>query len=90
MGPNCEAFNVRPGAPASNDVGKHRAHEGDARRFRLPSASFDCVAILGNSFGYFEQESQDLDVLASAARVLCPEGQLVLDRFLLKLRKPAG
>ena len=56
-----------------------RLHEGDARRFRLPSASFDCVAILGNSFGYFEQESQDLDVLASAARVLCPDGQLVLD-----------
>lgn len=28
---------------------KVRFHEGDARRFRLPSASFECVAILGNS-----------------------------------------
>ena len=56
-----------------------RFHEGDARRFRLPRASFDCVAILGNSFGYFEQEADDLDILNSAARVLRPEGQLVLD-----------
>jgi D-alanine-D-alanine ligase len=56
-----------------------RLHEGDARRFRLPSGSFDCVAILGNSFGYFDQESQDLDVLAAASRVLRPGGQLVLD-----------
>lgn len=56
-----------------------RLHEGDARRFRLPAASFDCVAVLGNSFGYFEQESQDLEVLAAARRVLRPDGQLVLD-----------
>lgn len=49
-----------------------RFHEGDARRFRLPRASFDCVAILGNSFGYFEQEADDLDILQSVARVLRP------------------
>ena len=54
-------------------------HEGDARRFRLPRASFDCVAILGNSFGYFEQDTDDLSVLAAAARVLRPQGTLVLD-----------
>ena len=56
-----------------------RLHEGDARLFRLPSESFDCVAILGNSFGYFEHESQDLEVLAAAARVLRADGHLVLD-----------
>lgn len=56
-----------------------RFHEGDARRFRLPRASFDCVAILGNSFGYFEQESDDLDILHAAGRVLTPGGTLVLD-----------
>jgi len=54
-------------------------HEGDARRFRLPRASFDCVAILGNSFGYFEQESDDVDILQSVARVLRPGGLIVLD-----------
>jgi len=56
-----------------------RFHEGDARRFRLPAASFDCVAILGNSFGYFERHSDDLDVLRSVSRVLRTEGSIVLD-----------
>ena len=56
-----------------------RFHEGDARRFRLPAASFDCVAILGNSFGYFERDSDDLAVLRSVSRVLKTEGSIVLD-----------
>jgi D-alanine-D-alanine ligase len=56
-----------------------RFHEGDARRFRLPPASFDCVAILGNSFGYFERDSDDLAVLRSVSRVLKTEGTIVLD-----------
>lgn len=56
-----------------------RFHEGDARRFRLPPASFDCVAILGNSFGYFERDSDDLAVLRSVSRVLRTEGLIVLD-----------
>jgi len=54
-------------------------HEGDARRVRLPAAMFHCVTILGNSFGYFEQEEDDLAVLNSALRVLRPGGTLVLD-----------
>jgi len=56
-----------------------RFHEGDARRFRLPPASFDCVTILGNSFGYFERDSDDLAVLRSVSRVLRPEGSILLD-----------
>jgi D-alanine-D-alanine ligase len=56
-----------------------RFHEGDARRFRLPGASFDCVAIMGNSFGYFKKGEDDLAVLHSAAHVLRSSGTLVLD-----------
>ncbi|HEY5657176.1 MAG TPA: methyltransferase domain-containing protein, partial [Myxococcota bacterium] len=56
-----------------------RFHEGDARRFRLPANSFDCVAILGNSFGYFERDEDDLAVLTSARRVLRSSGALILD-----------
>jgi D-alanine-D-alanine ligase len=56
-----------------------RFHEGDARRFRLPRDSFDCVLILGNSFGYFEREEDDLEVLRSVSRVLRPGGRLALD-----------
>jgi len=47
-------------------------HEGDARRVRLPAAMFHCVTILGNSFGYFEQEEDDLAVLNSALAYSAP------------------
>src|SRR5438045_9020944 len=30
--------------------------EGDARNPRLPESSFDCVAVMGNSFGYFSNK----------------------------------
>src|SRR5512145_3196364 len=41
-------------------------HEGDARRFRVNAGSFSCVAMLGNSFGYFDREEDDSKVLALA------------------------
>lgn len=54
-------------------------HEGDARRFRLPEASFHCVTLMGNSFGYFEREEDDLAVLRSVMRVLRGNATLALD-----------
>jgi len=54
-------------------------HEGDARRFRLPGKLFDCVAVLGNSFGYFDRPEDDLAVLTSAHDVLRLGGAIVLD-----------
>ncbi len=53
--------------------------EGDARKFRYPQSTADCVALLGNSFGYFERSEDDLAVLRAVWRVLKPEGRLVLD-----------
>jgi D-alanine-D-alanine ligase len=29
-------------------------HEGDARKFRLTESGYDCIFLMGNSFGYFE------------------------------------
>ena len=54
-------------------------HEGDARRFRFPEESFHCVALLGNSFGYFDREEDDLAVLLGAQRVLRTGGFLAMD-----------
>jgi D-alanine-D-alanine ligase len=54
-------------------------HEGDARRFRLKERDFQCVALLGNSFGYFERERDDLSVLHSVKRSLKTGGTVVLD-----------
>jgi D-alanine-D-alanine ligase len=56
-----------------------RFKEGDARKFSVPESSFDCVLIMGNSFGYFDREEDDLDVLGSVKRALRSNGKLVLD-----------
>lgn len=53
--------------------------EGDARNPRLPESSFDCVAIMGNSFGYFSNKQDDEKVLATVGKMLRPSGQIVLD-----------
>lgn len=53
--------------------------EGDARKFRLPESSRDCVFLMGNSFGYFEREEDDIAVLDSVKKVLKSKGKLVLD-----------
>ena len=54
-------------------------HEGDARRYRVKDGNFHCVMILGNSFGYFDQEEDDLAVLRAVRRALLGGGTLVLD-----------
>lgn len=53
--------------------------EGDARNPRLTENSFDCIAIMGNSFGYFSNKQDDEKVLTSVGKMLRPTGQLVLD-----------
>jgi D-alanine-D-alanine ligase len=53
--------------------------EGDARNPRLPENSFDCIAIMGNSFGYFSNKQDDEKVLTTVGKMLRPSGQLVLD-----------
>lgn len=53
--------------------------EGDARNPRLTESSFDCVAIMGNSFGYFSNKQDDEKVLYTVGKLLRPSGQLVLD-----------
>ena len=54
-------------------------HEGDARRFRLSDGEFDCVCILGNSFGYFDRPEDDLAVLEAVRRALSSGGTLAMD-----------
>ncbi len=53
--------------------------EGDARRLRVPEGTFHCVAVMGNSFGYFEREEDDLKVLEAVKRALVSGGTLALD-----------
>lgn len=69
-------------------VARHRAEqeklavrfrEGDARTLRVQEMSQDLVMILGNSFGYFATEDDDLKVLRRALRALAPGGRIYLD-----------
>jgi D-alanine-D-alanine ligase len=53
--------------------------EGDARRPRLSEASIDCALIMGNSFGYFSTEHDDLKVLEAISRCARSSGTLFLD-----------
>ena len=56
-----------------------RFSEGDARKIRLRESSLDCVALFGNSFGYFESQAEDINVLNSILHVLKSEGKIALD-----------
>lgn len=53
--------------------------EGDARHVRLKESSIDCAFLLGNSFGYFEKEEDDIAVLTNLKRILKSNGKVVLD-----------
>ncbi|MCA9405685.1 MAG: methyltransferase domain-containing protein [Candidatus Omnitrophica bacterium] len=53
--------------------------EGDARKLPFADCSFDCVTLLGNSFGYFETVYDDIRVLKEVFRVMRPWGKILID-----------
>lgn len=53
--------------------------EGDARNVSFIDNSFDLVMVMGNSFGYFEREEENLGVLKEIYRLLNEGGNLFLD-----------
>ena len=53
--------------------------EGDARKVSVPEHSFDVVVLMGNSFGYFDREEDDLSVLTAVKRALRSQGRLAID-----------
>jgi D-alanine-D-alanine ligase len=71
---------IRLGRRRARSLGLPLAlHEGDARKFRLAPQSFHCVALMGNSFGYFDREEDDIAVLEAVKRALKPGGTVALD-----------
>jgi D-alanine-D-alanine ligase len=53
--------------------------EGDARKLPFNADTFDVVMILGNSFGYFESNEDDIMILKEVFRVLKPGGTFLID-----------
>ncbi|MEK9723034.1 MAG: methyltransferase domain-containing protein [Rhodospirillaceae bacterium] len=56
-----------------------RFREGDARKFMAHEDAFAAVLIMGNSFGYFDREDEDLDVLKAVRRALRADGRVAID-----------
>jgi D-alanine-D-alanine ligase len=52
---------------------------GDACEMGLADGSFDVVLVLGNSFGYFSEDSQNQKILLEICRLLRPGGRVLLD-----------
>jgi len=51
----------------------------DACELGLADEIFDTVLVLGNSFGYFEDDSRNQNILREIGRLLRPGGKLLLD-----------
>ncbi len=51
----------------------------DACQVGLADGTFDVVLVMGNSFGYFEKDSQNQKILLEIYRLLRPGGQVLLD-----------
>lgn len=52
---------------------------GDVRQLPYDVGFFDCVTILGNSFGYFNEKYQDEQILKEVLRILKPGGKILMD-----------
>jgi D-alanine-D-alanine ligase len=51
----------------------------DARDTGLPDQRYRCIIVMANSFGYFVDEKENLNILREAFRLLLPGGCLLLD-----------
>jgi D-alanine-D-alanine ligase len=51
----------------------------DARETGCATGRFDCILLLANSFGYFQDDRENLRVLREARRICRPGGRLLLD-----------
>lgn len=56
-----------------------RLCRGDSRRVGFGDQTFSHVLILGSSFGYFEEETENRAILDEAYRVLTPGGTITLE-----------
>jgi D-alanine-D-alanine ligase len=53
--------------------------QADARRTGLAGGRFDFVLVMANSFGYFPDDRDNLQILCEARRLCRPGGKLLLD-----------
>jgi len=54
-------------------------HQGDARSTGLKSSDYSVIIIMANSFGYFPEDRENLQVLRETNRLLKTKGKLLID-----------
>jgi len=52
---------------------------GDARETQFNTNNFDFVLNLGNSFGYYKKDAQNIQILQEVYRILSPGGIFLID-----------
>jgi D-alanine-D-alanine ligase len=73
-------FLLRMGVEKANEKGLSiQFIQSDARFTHLPDDRFHYIILMASSFGYFEEDDENLKILAEAFRLLSPSGQLMLD-----------
>jgi len=74
------AYLVRLGRAKAAEQGLPvRFVQADARKSGLTGEQFDFVLVMANSFGYFPEDEDNLEILCEAHRLCRPEGRLLLD-----------
>lgn len=63
----------------SNSAGLSINFEQRDIRLGIPQNFYDGITILGNSFGYFDEEDDEFKLINTIAEALRPEGKLVMD-----------
>ena len=66
-----------------------RLVRGDMRSLPFSTGCFDALVMFFTSFGYFEDEQEDIAVLGEIARVLAPEGETTGGGYIIDFLNPA-
>lgn len=71
---------IRMGRGLAKEAGfKIKFIRADARHNKLKSDTFSAIFIMANSFGYFQDQKEDLKILKESHRLLKKGGRLLLD-----------
>ena len=83
---NRQGFDVEAYDLSANSIAHNRSFENDTLKFTIHdmrkvfrNSAFDAVFVLFSSFGYFDNDEENIQVMQSHAAALKPGGRLIMD-----------